>query len=195
MKRLILRLTVAILAFGLGIAIDRIFISPKLIEAPKVERCDPSRIEVKTIFVPPGTPPTLEIFDLGGDSFPPTGTFYLSKTPTDFEDFNFLNLWWWRPNGEIEGDGVINVQAKGVPEEHRTLVLLVTRRRVLIVTESQSGSGLGYRFEGEFVQHKNLQALEDSGKPILRGTLTKTKNGKKVSQRFVSFWREDPSHC
>jgi hypothetical protein len=188
-------LTVAILAFGLGIVIDRLFISPKLIEAPKVERCDPSRIEVKTIFVPPGAPPPLEIFDLDGDSFPPTGTFYLSKTPTDFEDFNFLNLWWWRPNGEIEGDGVINVQTKGVSEEHRTLVLLVTRRRVLIVTESQSGSGLGYRFEGEFVQHKNLQALADSGKPILRGTLTKTKNGKKVFQRSVSFWREDPSHC
>ena len=195
MKRLILRLTVAILAFGLGVAIDRIFISPQPIEGPKVERCDPSRIEVRTVFVPPGPAPALEILDLDGDTLPPSGTFYLTKTPKGFEDFNFLNVWWWRPNGEFEGDGNSNMQAKGEIGDQRTLVLLVTRRRVLIITESKSGSGFGYRFDGEFVPHKNPQALTDAGKPILRGTLTKTKNGKKVSAHFVSLWREDPSHC
>lgn len=56
MTRLILRLMVALLAFGFGVALERFFISPKPAEVPKVpsaERCDPSRIEVRTIFVPP----------------------------------------------------------------------------------------------------------------------------------------------
>lgn len=194
MKRLILRFAVAILAFVLGVVTERIFISRTPLELPKIERCDPSRIEVKTIFVPPAAPPPLEIFDF--DSQPPSGTFYLSKTPKGFEEIAFLNFWWREPaKGEIQGKGTINAQAQGGSNSQRTIVSLITRRRVLLITESESGNGFGYRFDGEFVQHKNLQALVDAGKSIIRGTLTKTKNGKKVAESPASLYLDVKSHC
>ena len=195
MKRLILRFAVAILAFVFGVVAERIFISRAPVELPKVERCDPSRVEVKTVFVPPAAPPPLEIFDF--DSPPPAGTFYLSKRPKGFEEIGFLNLWWWEQTdeGEIHGKATINAEAHGGSDRQRTVVSLITRRRVLLITESESGKGFGYRFDGEFVQSNNLQALADAGKSIIRGTLTKTKNGKKVAQSSVSLYLNVENQC
>lgn len=197
MKRLVLCFAVAILAFVLGVLAERIFISRTSAEMPKVESCDPSRIEVRTVFVPPAAPPPVEVFDFNRDSAPPTGTFYLTKTPKGFEDIDFLHVWWWEPTaeGEIQGQGTINTQAYGGSDRQRTVVTVVTRRRVLLITESESGKGFGYRFDGEFIQSNNLHALADTGKPIIRGTLTKTKNGKKVAQSVVSLYLDVAGHC
>jgi hypothetical protein len=197
MNRWILRLKVATIAFGLGVVVHQLFVFRKAPMVQPVQRCDPARIEVKTVFVPPAAPPPLEIFDFDSKSPPPSGTFYLSKTPKGFEDIEFVNFWWWDPRDEDEskGKGTINVQANGGSDKQRTVVSLITRRRVLLITESESGKGFGYRFDGEFVPNKNLEALADAGKPIIRGTLTKTKNGKKVAESSVSLYLLVEGHC
>jgi hypothetical protein len=136
------------------------------------------------------------VFDVDRKAPPPTGTFYLSETPKEFADFELLNLWWeLLDNGETRGEAKVIATANGFSDRQRTLVTLVTRRRVFLITESESGNGFGYRFDGEFVHTKNIEALIEAGKPILQGVLTRTKNGKKVGESVVTLWLENHPGC
>jgi hypothetical protein len=190
----ILRLTVAILAFGFGLTIDRLFISRTVDEKPPAQvTCDPNRIEVRTVFIPPPAAPPVHIVDFDIDFVPPSGLYFIAgKIPKDFEGFSSLELWWDRDTEDSTVNGMATISAwtnaaHTTQNQQRNVVSLVTKRRVLVVTESASGNDFGYRFDGEFVQANNLAALAAAGKPLIRGTLTKTKNGRKITERVVSL--------
>jgi hypothetical protein len=64
-----------------------------------------------------------------------------------------------------------------------------------VVVTRQSADGIEYRFDGEFL-HRDLSAVANKeNTPVLRGTLTKIKNGQKVAEAKVSFWLEQSHGC
>jgi hypothetical protein len=203
MKNMLLRLLTAILAFSFGVVVDRVLVSREVWDLPPpqlAERCDPSRIEVKTVFVPPPAAPLQQVqaFDFDIDFEPPNGTFDIAgKKPKGFQDFGYLELWWQQGAevGEIAGEVTLYTLTNNLYQDQRTVVAVVTERRVFLITESKSEKGFGYRFDGEFIQHKNLQALAEAGKPIIRGTLTKTLKGKTIAEIVVSLYLDNSDHC
>ena len=196
MTRLILRLMTAILTFGFGVALERFFISPKPAEVVQsAERCDPSRIEVRTIFVPPPPPPAHVIFDYGA-KFDTNGAYLIAgKRPKDFDEFSYLMISPWVQDGKLRGDVWIRTETETTEESREAAFALVTHRRVVVVTRQSSNDGIEYRFDGEFL-YKNLYAVANKeNTPVLRGTLTKIKNGQKAAEAVVSLWLERFHGC
>lgn len=200
MNPLILRLMTALLTFSFGVALERFLISPKPGEVPKVaERCDPSRIEVRTIFVPPPPAPSPTphiIFDYDPLKFDTYGAYFIAgKRPKDFDEFSYLMISPWEQDGKLRGDVDIHTETETTQESKPAAFALVTHRRVVIVSRQSATEGVEYRFDGEFL-YKNLNAVANKeNTPVLRGTLTKIKNGQKVAQAVVSFWLEQFHGC
>ena len=202
MTRLILRLMMAMLTFGFGVALERFLISPRPAEVPKVqtaERCDPSRIEVRTIFAPPPPAPSPSphvIFDYDPVTFDTYGAYLIAgKRPKDFDEFSYLMISPYVQEGKLRGDVWIRTETETTAESREATFALVTQRRVVVVSRQASNDGFEYRFDGEFL-YKNLSAVTNNeNKPVLRGTLTKTKNGQKVAEAVVSFWLEQFHGC
>ena len=63
---------------------------------------------------------------------------------------------------------------------------LVTEQRLMFVTEQMPHSEFAYRFDGEFL-HTDFEKLGGTNTVVLRGTLTKMKNGQTIAKRTVSF--------
>jgi hypothetical protein len=66
---------------------------------------------------------------------------------------------------------------------------LVTERKLFFVTSKGTESEFEYRFDGEFVK-TDFEEFADKNIEVLRGTLTKTKDGRKIAEHTVSFRME-----
>jgi hypothetical protein len=191
MTRLILRLLTALLAFGFGVALERFLISPAPAEVPKVESpaaCDPSRTEVRTVFVPAPSPSPHVIFEYDPVTFDTYGTYLIAgKRPKDFDELSYLMISPYVQAGKLRGDVWIHTESETTEESKEAVFALITHRRVLVVTRQSTTDGIEYRFDGEFL-YKNLHAFANKeNTPVLRGTLTKIQNGQKVAEAAVSF--------
>ena len=186
MKRLILRLMVAIVAFGFGLLTYRVFIARQPDEPLKVQEPE-VKVEVRYVYVPAPTPspePAPAFHDYDVEKFDPSGIYRIvGPTPKILDDFSLLEL--WRPAGA-------SIHSRG--KNQKAIFALVTQRRVFIVTDTGIEGDFGYRFDGQFL-YKNLEAFAGKRKPVLRGILTKTKNGKAVAESLVSFWLEQHWGC
>jgi hypothetical protein len=66
---------------------------------------------------------------------------------------------------------------------------LVTERYLYFTTEPSKEQGFQYRFEGEFLV-KNFASLDGKHKAVVRGTLTKSRNGRTLAEQTVTFRME-----
>jgi hypothetical protein len=195
MKRLILRLMLAILAFNCGLLAHRKFGSPKPVEVQSSQVCVPDRVEVRTVFVPPPAPPPPSphgVFDFDVREFDPMGYFHVvGKKPKGLEQLNNFYLSWAYDNlavtETVRADFYDN-------KKYSAAFVSVTRRRVVFVTKPESVDTFAYRFDGEFL-HTNLVPFVNSSKPVLRGTLSKWKGNKKIAEGVVSFRLEQHIGC
>ena len=116
------------------------------------------------------------------------GIFYIyGQTPSEFADIDSIEL--DLIGAEPPYDGYISINTVSAPDRYdgaTATFALVTERRLFFVTSSTRESEVEYRFDGEFLT-KDLNFIEGKNKPALRGTLTKTKNGRKIAERMVSF--------
>jgi len=107
--------------------------------------------------------------------------------PSEFADFYSIEL--DLTGAEPSYNGYISVNTTSAPDRYdaaRATFALVTERRIFFVTSPTRESEVEYRFDGEFLT-KDLSSVESKDKVALRGTLTKTKNGRKVAECVVSF--------
>jgi len=189
MKRIALQLLVGMLTFSSGIAIQRILFKQKPTETtPQVERVETVKyIEVPVPASIPSPTPNL-ILDYHRAKFDPYGYYtIIGKKPKGFHDFDSLSLEVY-VDDEGVGSGGIYVTTAVEHENYdgRTAVFgLVTQQRLFFVT-APFESGFEYRFDGQFLRGS---VVVDAGprKAVLRGTLTKTKKGKKIAECVVEF--------
>jgi hypothetical protein len=190
MKRLILQFLFCVLTFSVGVAVQRILaIKHHLGPAPKVQAIEPvSLLKVETpppISPPPPTPNL--ILDYDPLKFYPGGSYQLiGKPPKGLREFNSLEL----ALGEIDGrpSGAIVVFANLEMEfENESLVFgLVTPRHLYFLTSPSVKEGFQYRFDGEFIGG-NMTSDVPEGKTVIKGTLTKLKDGQKIAEALVKF--------
>ena len=189
MKRIALQLLVGMLTFSGGIAIQRILFTEKHAEpTPQVEKVETVKyIEVPVPASIPSPTPIL-ILDYNAKQFDPYGYYtIIGKKPKGFHDFDGLSLELY---GNDVGNGTGDIYVTDQPEyenwDGRTATFgLVTQQRLFFVT-APFENGFEYRFDGQFLLG-NVVADAGPRKAVLRGTLTKTKKGRKIAECVVEF--------
>lgn len=205
MKRIGLRLIVAVVAFGFGVAVDQVVISrtavmpqTNTVEAAVATNKVESQVSTTTdsaddschtgTYIPlaPDATHRIVLLDYNLAKFDPTGTYFpLKPLPKEFADVEHFDLTVNQVDGEVWGSGFVQTQIDRKYDFPAAEFMLLTERRVFFVTSERKDNGFAYRFEGEFLA--NPAAQMDSGRAVVRGTLSKTKNGRTVAECKASF--------
>ena len=189
MKRTMLRILVAVIAFALGLTLSQLLGAFTPAETPPVAEVK-SGAELVLPTPPPVLPVPLElpkltqILDYDVNRFSPDGSYEISgKLPKGFEDFSYISIF-------PEEKAPVSVGILKSVENYEYLnadvvFALVTQKRLVLVT-APFENGFEYRFDGQFLRNKILIDYPE-GTVVLQGTLTKTRNGKTVAEANVKF--------
>lgn len=192
MKRLVLRFTVAVLAFGLGLAIQQMVVAR--VQKPRtVWKLDPVVAQpvaacpaATPILLPTPTPTQYLIFDYNPVKFNPRGTYFpLSPLPKGFQDFELFEIANDEDASQAWGSAIVQTRTNNESDFQNANFLLITEKRISFFAAPRFDPQFEYRFEGDFLG--NPARLTDTGKAAVRGTLTKMRNGHKVAECVVSF--------
>ena len=189
MKPLILRVIVALLTFSAGVGFDRLRTSkPKPVEkTTQIVASEPtSFVPAPLLPVIPTSPTPTIICDYDPLKFEPIATFYvISQKPRTFGDYDLSPIYFEILPTEREGQVNVRISDFGGHETPPTEFALVTDRRFFFVT-GQTSDGYEYRFDGEFLRRGILYDARE-GKAVLKGTLTKARNGRTVFEWAMKF--------
>ncbi|HEX6731973.1 MAG TPA: hypothetical protein VF074_18295 [Pyrinomonadaceae bacterium] len=196
MKRLILRLTVMILAFALGVGVQRAMLKDR---ASQIQAPQPVAMKLPepVVHFAPSQPVVAAarhmVFDYNPKTFHPEGGYVLmGRKPKEFAEFQYMFLGLDNVvDGQMWGIVSVGTVTNDKYDDQTAIFGLVSERRVFFVTPTFQG-GFEYRFDGEFLRRDLWSANQNTA--VLRGTLTKTIKGRKAAERVVSF-RIEEDHC
>jgi hypothetical protein len=193
MRHLILRIVVMMIAFGAGLGIDRLISKPNVVPTPQVQNCEPVALQpvAETVAPPPPTPVAVEtpnaVFDFNPDKFLPDGAYtMIEPAPKEFKQFSAFLLEWTATTEGRSGYIWTTTTSNDSYDCQLAVFGLVTTKRVFWVSTQMFDGEFEYRFDGEFLR-TDFETVANTNKPVVRGTLTKTKNGRKVAESVVSF--------
>jgi hypothetical protein len=186
MKRLITRVTVAMLTFSIGAASEllhtpRQFVFAE-IEARKFSAANESAL---TAQVSAGQSTTELVCNYDPREFNPRGDYYiLGRKPKHFREFDCLEL--AVDHSAPEGVAVIQTYSNGVANSYYAVSGSLSKRHLKIVALAVSDVDFDYGFDGNFLKRG---VLSEAGRnePVLRGTLVKSKQGVKIAECEVTF--------
>jgi len=196
MRRVILWIAAILITFAIGLGADRlwwhIFAAPA--PAPKAE---PVAVDVQplreTVFVPVPAEPTPAkpnmILDYDPLSFQVWTVFYImGPKPKEFADFDSMEA---MLNPQANDPGTITVRTRegnGYDNAEATFGL-VTEQRLFFATSKSDNGDFEYRFDGEFLR-TDFDKVAGKNKAVLRGMLTRMKNGRTITQHEFTFRME-----
>lgn len=120
-------------------------------------------------------------------AFRPYGYFSLvGKPPAEFKNFDTIQYW----SREDEQTGPdISSRMSGVNETggvvYRYATISITRQAFVFTTKSVRG--ISYKFSGRFLRSDFVGAEMNFERPVLVGTLSKYRNGKRVAEAAVKL--------
>ena len=197
MKRMILRVVVMLLTFALGIGVEWLILRRAVNNTPlcKVEAASPAPLVQPVIAATPvaplpvATPTPHFIVDYDPEMFNAYGMYFImGPKPKEFANFENFEAFF----GDDAYINVITSHEDNNTDITSAVFALATERRLFFVTEPNH-SGVEYRFDGEFLR-TDFMSVAGKNKAVLRGVLTRSKNGRKLVERTVSF-RMEYSGC
>lgn len=201
MKRLILNLVTMLVTFALSIGIHRLIserqvhdFPPPKVEAVSLAPFETSRELVETVEpvppVPDATPTPILVLDYDREKFSPWGYFFImGRKPKEFADIDGLEVA-LHPGENSDGSISVHTCSSGVDRDWALAnFALVTQQRLFFATSQMRNSEVEYRFDGKFIR-TDFDAVVGKNIAVLRGTLTKTKNGRKIAEHTFSFRME-----
>ena len=201
MKRMILRAVVMLLTFALGVVVYGLILqraankaaTPLCVQAVSPAVFEPVKAPVvpAAVVAPPvpvATPKPHFILDYDPDTFYPYGMYYLmDPKPKDFENLDGFEL---GQNGYADEVPAYIAVIKRYADESTGSTSgvfgLLTKRRLVFATEKSVDTRIEYRFEGEFLR-TDFDAVTDKNTPVLRGVLTRSKDGRTLVEHIVRF--------
>jgi hypothetical protein len=202
MKQMILRVVVMLLTFALGVVVNGLILqraaktsAPPCVQAVSPAPLEPAKASVAPVVpaavvapaVPVATPKPHFILDYDPETFYPYGMYYLmGPKPKDFENFEGFEV---GSNGYADDVPAYILAIKRYPDgtgSTSAVFGLITKRRLVFATEKSVDTGIEYRFEGEFLR-TDFDAVSDKDRAVLRGVLTRSKDGRALVERTVSF--------
>jgi len=204
MRRWILWIAALLITFAVGIGADRLWwhfltappSQPAKVEPIAFDVAIPTR-EVVPAYVPPPPPPAALappkpnlILDYDSDMFSVWASFYImGSKPKEFADIDSIEAMLTPESAQYPGTISVYTHKGDDYDSAAANFALVTEKRFFFATGKLGGKDFEYRFDGEFVR-TDFDAVEGKNKAVLRGTLTKTKNGRTIAQHEFSFRME-----
>ena len=193
MRRAIMHLIAMMITFALGLGIDMALSKKNLVSVNTAHSYSPAPVlpVVETIKeVPPSPSTELEqpnaVLDYDLTKFYPEGGYFMvGPVPKEFNYFQSFSLELSNPVAGREGFVYVATGVKDSFDLTLATFALVTKRRMFWASPPMA-DGFEYRFDGEFLP-VNFEKAALTQTAVLRGTLTKTKNGRKVFEQIVSF--------
>jgi hypothetical protein len=197
MRRVILWIVAILITFAIGTGADsfRRYLFTK--ETPAAEKVEAAPLEVAApVFAPivpfpeSAAPAPNLILDYNPEKLDHYGALYImGPAPEGFRDFECIALGLSGARADEDFDYITVYGDKSTGEWTPANFALVTERYLYFTTEPSKEQGFQYRFEGEFLV-KNFAAAEGKNKGVVRGTLTKSKNGHTIAEQTVTFRME-----
>jgi hypothetical protein len=195
MNRLLLYVMTSLVTFAFGVGIHPLLWLAPMRGAPTAN-IEPARViiepqsEIASALPPVATPSAIPapflILDYRDKFFPHAGFFMIGHKPKAFADFQFIELDLLK--NRSYGNSYIEVYESSDKflSTYVATFGLVTERKLFFVTSTASDSGYEYRFDGEFLS-TDFESIAGKNKAALRGTLTKTKDGRTIAEHTVFF--------
>ena len=201
MRRFILWIAAILITFAIGVGADRLWwhFFPAPPPAPVVEPVTLSYFDLQREGVPAYVPPLPEtppppklnlILDYDPLSFSVWSAFYvMGSKPKEFADFDSLEVM-VGPESEDHPGAIAVVTREGNDYSYSMATFgLVTERKLFLATSKSANGEFEYRFDGEFLR-TDFDAVAGKNKAVLRGTLTRMKNGRTITQHEFTFRME-----
>ncbi len=203
MRRIVLWIAAILITFTIGVGADRLWRHFRA-APPAPATVEPAAFDVvvplkEVVYVPaPAPPPPKPNIILDYDDEYLSAVFYiLGSKPKEFADIESVSIYLNPMSDDYPAEIHVNIQQGNddYPYDNAAATFgLVTNRRVFFVTSKLESKDFEYRFDGEFLR-KDFDAVSGKKKAVLRGTLTKTKNGRTVAQHEFTFWMENDEGC
>jgi hypothetical protein len=190
-KQLFLRLIAALLAFSIGVGLDRLVNSkPAQGKKPPIVSSQPlssgaAYSVVAAAPTPLSTPKPTLIFDYDAGKFWPEGNYAIvGKRPKGFsrDDYFFIEIWQGDHTDEHVWFSVLDDRGN---TDLSASFALVTDKRLFFVTQPSS-DGFVYRFDAEFLRRGAIYDAPER-KAVLKGTLTISKDNRTVAEWPMRF--------
>jgi hypothetical protein len=190
MKRLVIRVLLFLLTFSLGVLAQTLLVprAPVKEETPIIQTPEPI-VKIVRVPIPAASPAPVLILDYDPKKFEPYGYYgIIGRRPNQFSEVDSIALDVYEGENGPTGTMIIGtVEGVGQRYDSEAAVFgLLTQERVFFVTKTFD-SGFEYRFEGVFLHKKVPSAWAGTDKPLIRGTLTKSKNGRKIAEAVVNL--------
>lgn len=198
MRRLIIHLAVAWFTFFIGISAELVLPgsrpSPPDTKPPEVKPLTQSVPEASAA-VDSASPASAFVLDYDPEEFNPRGTYYvLGRKPKEFREFDSFELVVEGRGGRASGKATLYTRYFGKDKDYHliagngdyALTGLLTERRLAFVAAPKSGEDFEFRFDGQFLRGGRVS---DAGTKtaVVKGRLTKLKDGVKVAEGEVKF--------
>jgi len=135
----------------------------------------------------PAIEPAEEPFDYGE-----SGDYYIiGKNPKGFADFENLAITTHDYSEKLEK--AVRIKPTGslvMKKEFKFSWINITNKRISFVTQTRKG--ISYQFDGKFIEEVEVKLKDDNGEEytdyvVLKGRLTKWRNGIKIAEAKVRF--------
>ena len=191
MRRVILWIVTILITFAVGTGFDSLWHYRSTKESPvtaKLEVATPVVEKLPPIPVPAPKPNL--ILDYNREKIDHFGALYImGPAPEGFRDFECIALGLSGVHDDEDSDYIIVYGDKSTSEWIPANFALATERYLYFTTEPGKEQGFQYRFEGEFLV-KDFRPVEGKNRAVVRGTLTKSKNGRTLAEQTVTFRME-----
>lgn len=198
MRRFVLWIAAILITFAIGIGADRLwwhFLAaappppPAKVE-PLAINCGPPIRDIMYVPAPAPSPTPNFILDYDPEESSMWAVFYvMSPKPKEFADIDSFEVSLSPAVDNHPGMIFVTARRGGDYENAEATFALVTERRLFFTTDKLSNSEFEYRFDGELLR-KDFDAVAGKNKAVLRGTLTKMKNGRTIAQAEFTFRME-----
>lgn len=198
MKHFIIHLAVALATFFIGVTATLI----PTVSRPAAPDTTPQEVRPLNRNVPesyaavnPAPPPTEFILDYDPETFNPRGTYYLlGRKHKDLREFECLEVVVEGRDGKASGDATFYTNYFGKNEEYHiitgngdyALSGSLTEKRLAFVATPISQEDFEFRFDGHFLRGGRVSDARRN-EAVVKGRLTKLKDGVKVAEREVKF--------
>ena len=186
MKRTLCRLLIAMATFLIGTTSHRVFDRHEAaLPVPQSESVPITFQEQTELPLRPQFAEPEVVFDYDPTEFNPRGDYFiLGRKPTEFREFDCLEI--AVDEDKIAGQVSISTKVESEYDVNYEISGLVTRERIYFVAKPWSDENVGYRFEGEFLRQGEVWRAGKS-EAVLKGRLSKTKNGETIAEAVVEF--------
>jgi hypothetical protein len=203
LKKFILCFAAGLTALSLGLGVFyageflvSIFQTSETVEAKAIETVEPEKIPVEELIYPKISAQTEDTKQKSEDKvheFDPTGEYYLigggEKQFQDFDGFYIKSM-----NFEEDFSANLWIQESNLPEGYlfneagkklKFNRFFVTEQQIYFETVSKNG--ISYRFEGKFIEAKEVEYKDGKEWAHIEGYLIKLRNGNEIVQRIAHY--------